>query len=129
MPCDVINDTVRRELTADIDKTRAAPLESFVAGEKGPLWYRGMTTESEEFAPELDKILALQGARAVVVGHTVQGKGRIQALFGGKVFALDTGMQEAYAKGGRASALEIKGGVFTAIYTDRRDVLLEKQMP
>ena len=36
---------------------------------------------------------------------------------------MDTGMQPAYVAKGRASALEIRGNVFTAIYVDRRDVL------
>ena len=31
---------------------------------------------------------------------------------------IDTGMQPAYVPNGRASALEIRGGVFTAIYLD-----------
>jgi hypothetical protein len=124
--CNTINDTVRRELGPDLDKTRAAPLQSLVASENGPLWYRGLARESDDFAPKLDEILKLQGARAIVVGHTIQAGGRIEKRFGGKVFALDTGMQPAYVPDGRASALEIKDGVFTAIYTDRRDVLLEK---
>jgi hypothetical protein len=125
-PCDAINDTVRRELGSEEDKTRVAPLKSLAASAEGPLWYRGLAKESDEFLPKLDEILKHQGARAIVVGHTVQGQGRIEKLFGGKVFALDTGMQPEYATGGRASALEIKDGVFTAIYTDRRDVLMEK---
>ncbi len=125
MPCNVINDTVRRELTTDIDKTRAAPLESLAARRDGPVWYRGLSEESAELAPKLDEILNVQGARAIVVGHTVQRDGRIQMHFGGKVFSIDTGMQPLYVPTGRASALEIKDGVFTAIYTDRRDVLLD----
>ncbi len=124
-PCNVINDTVRRELTSDIDKTRAAPLKSLAASPTGPLWYRGLSEESDAFLPELEKILSAQGAKAIVVGHTIQRDGRIQKRFGGRVFALDTGMQPAYVPTGRASALEIKNGVFTAIYTDRRDVLLD----
>ena len=40
---------------------------------------------------------------------------------------LDTGMQAEYVKNGRASALEIKGDVFTAIYVDRRDVLTSRR--
>jgi len=127
MPCDAINDTVRRELTGEVDKTRAAPLASLAAGARGPLWYRGLTEESEDAPATIDGMLAAQGAGAVVVGHSVQNGGRIEMLFGGKVFALDTGMQPAYVPKGRASALEIKDGVFTAIYTDRRDVLLPKK--
>jgi hypothetical protein len=125
-PCDVINDTVRRELSGDEDKTRAAPLKSLAASPDGPLWYRGLVKESDETALQLDEILKLQRVRAVVVGHTIRDEGRVEQRFGGKVFAIDTGMQPAYAKNGRASALEIKDGVFTAIYTDRRDVLVGK---
>jgi hypothetical protein len=36
---------------------------------------------------------------------------------------IDTGMQPAYAQGGRASALEMVGTSITAIYDDRRDQL------
>jgi hypothetical protein len=125
--CNVINDTVRRELTTDLDRTRAAPLKSLAASPTGPFWYRGLSQESDDsFEPKVDEILSDQHAKAIVVGHTVQKSGRIEPRFGGRVFALDTGMQPAYAKGGRASALEIKDGVFTAIYTDRRDVLLDR---
>jgi hypothetical protein len=123
MSCDAINTTVRQEMTADIENTRRAPLESLSARETGPLWYRGLAQEPETFAPMVDEILAKQSVRAIVIGHTVAPEGRIQMRFGGKVFQIDTGMQPAYIKTGRASALEIQGGVFTAIYTDRRDVL------
>ena len=126
MPCKVINDTVRRELTGDIDKTRAAPLQSLAASPDGPLWYRGLSTESAELAPKLDEILVEQKATAIVIGHTIQRNGRIQMLFGGNVFAVDTGMQPAYVPSGRPSALEIKDGVFSAIYTDGREVLLDR---
>lgn len=121
--CDVINATVRRELTADLDKTRAAPLKSLTASEDGPLWYRGLAKEPDSFASSVDDILAKQNAHAIVIAHTVIPDGRIRARFGGKVFQIDTGMQPAYVATGRASALEIQHGVFTAIYQDRRDVL------
>jgi len=124
MSCDAINTTVRRELNEDLETTRDAPLESLSARENGPLWYRGLVQESDAFASSLDEILAKQQVRAIVVGHTVTPDGRIRTRFGGKVIQLDTGMQPAYVQGGRASALEIRSGVVTAIYTDRRDVLL-----
>jgi len=124
MPCDAINAAIRRELTEDLEKTRTAPLESLSAGESGPLWYRGLAQEFDAVASSLDEILATQNLRAIVIGHTVTPDGRIRTRFGGKVIQLDTGMQPAYVQGGRASALEIRGGVVTAIYADRRDVLL-----
>jgi hypothetical protein len=120
MSCSVINDTIRRELTTDIDKTRANPLSSLSAREDGPLWYRGMTQESET---DLDDTLSKQGAHAAVIAHTVTRTGRINVRFGGKVVETDTGMQPAYVPNGRASALEIRHGVFTAIYEDGREVL------
>ncbi len=120
--CATINDTVRRELGRDLEKTSAAPEKSLSAGVDGPLWYRGLALEKEDFAPEVDKILAAQGAHAVVIGHSAD-PGAIRSRFNNKVFLIDTGMQPAYLPSGRASALEIKGDVFTAIYLDGRQVL------
>ncbi len=123
LPCDTINTTVRRELTSDIDKTRAAPLTSLAAREDGPFWYRGLAQEPETFAPEVDQILMQQNARVMVIAHTVTPDGRIRTRFDGKIVQIDTGMQPAYVPAGRASALEISRGMFTAIYEDGREVL------
>lgn len=123
MPCAAINATVRRELSVDMEKTRTEPTTSVTTREDGPLWYRGLAQEPETFAPEVDKILAAQQARAIVIAHTVTSNARVGVRFGGKVLMIDTGMQPAYVTNGRASALEIRGGVFTAIYLDRRDVI------
>jgi hypothetical protein len=126
--CAAINAQVRRELTTDLEKTRAAPLSSLVARVDGPLWYRGLAQEPETFAPQVTEALSKFGARAFVVGHTVSTTGRIATRFDGRVIQLDTGMQPAYVKDGRASALEIRGGEATAIYVDRREpVGLPKQ--
>ena len=118
--CDDINTVVRRELGRDIERTRMDPQATLAAGENGPLWYRGINTIA---AQDVDQILAKAGARAIVVGHTVSQTGRIGIRFDGKVFSIDTGMQPAYVPTGHASALEIVGDVFTAIYTDGRQVL------
>ncbi len=123
MSCEAINAKVRQELGGDIEKTRSAPLQSLSAREDGPLWYRGLAQPIDGFASTLDDILTKQNARAIVVAHTVVPDTRIRARFGGKLFEIDTGMQAGYVATGRASALEIQGGVFTAIYSDRRDVL------
>jgi Calcineurin-like phosphoesterase len=119
--CAAINEQVRRELTSDLDKTRAAPLASLVARVDGPLWYRGLAQEPETFGPQVTEVLSKLGARALIVGHTLSTTGRIATRFDGRVIQLDTGMQPAYVHDGRASALEIRGGEATAIYTDRRD--------
>ena len=118
--CAAINDQVRRELTSDLDKTRAAPLASLTARVDGPLWYRGLAQEPDTFAPQVAEILTALHARAIVVGHTVAQTGRIMTRFDGRVIEIDTGMQPAYIPDGRASALEIKGDEATAIYVDQR---------
>ena len=123
LSCDDINVTVRRELTTDFDATRSAPFASLAAREDGPLWYRGLAERLDTFSPQVDDVLAKQGAQAIVIAHTVSPTGRIRLRFGGKVVQIDTGMQPAYVTNGRASALEIRNGRFTAIYQDRRDPL------
>ena len=127
--CAAINDTIRRELSRDLSRTQSNLEASLVGREDGPLWYRGLALEPDTFGPQVDRILAAQQASAVVIGHTVQPEGRIVSRFGGKVFLVDTGMLEEYVPTGRASALEIRGNVFTAIYTDRRDVIAGARAP
>jgi hypothetical protein len=123
MDCDAVNAAVRRELTSDLDRTRAEPLASLAAREDGPLWYRGLAEEPDAFAPQVDEILSGQRARAIVVGHTVAPDGRIRTRFGGKIVQIDTGMQRGYVPAGRASALQIQQGVLTAIYEDGQEFL------
>lgn len=119
--CEGINDQVKRELTSDLEKTRANALASLAARADGPLWYRGLAQEPDTFAPQLTEILAKLHVRAIVVAHTVTPTNRITTRFDGHVIEIDTGMQPAYIPDGRASALEIRGGEATAIYVDRRD--------
>jgi hypothetical protein len=121
LACAAINERIRRELTSDLDKTRAAPMTSLVAHVDGPLWYRGLAQEPETFATQITEILSKLGARALIIGHTVSTTGRIATRFNGRVIQMDTGMEPAYVQGGRASALEIRGDEATAIYVDRRD--------
>lgn len=94
----------------------------------GPLWFRGYAQWSEEEGQSnMAALLGKQRAGHVVVGHTVQSKGEIRSRFAGKAFLIDTGMLASYYPGGRPSALEIANGKFTAIYLDRRAVLLDSQ--
>jgi hypothetical protein len=122
MPCAAINDTIRRELGPDLETTQKAPRDQLSTREDGPLWYRGLANEPDTFAGEVRKILDAQRARAIVIGHTAE-PGPIRTRFGHTVFLIDTGMQPAYLPNGRASALEIRGDVFTAIYKDSRQVI------
>jgi hypothetical protein len=121
--CEAVNDAVRRDITRDIEKTRAQPLASLAAGEAGPLWYRGFWKADEgTLLASVEQVLSSLGARAVVVGHTVTGTGRIQTRFGGRVIGIDIGMGEVY--GSRLGALEIgPDGSVAAVYPDSREEL------
>ena len=121
--CEAINDRVRREIGADIDKTLADTKSTLAAGENGPLWYRGLARGTEaELAPIADDVLGALGTRAIVIGHTVTGTGGIVVRLNGKVVMIDAGMTDQY--GGHAAALEIdRSGQMTAIYPDRREPL------
>jgi hypothetical protein len=89
-----------------------------IAASDGPFWYRGLAQDSEEkIRDALLAMLERFKAQFIVEGHTVLSKSEIIARFDGRVFLIDTGMlKEAYS--GRASALEILNGQFTAHYAD-----------
>ena len=95
----------------------------------GPLWFRGYDQwNEEEGGPQVDKVLKAYDATHLVVGHTVQKAAHIRSRFEGKVFLIDTGMLSKYWPGGRASALEIRGGrKFTAEYLDGQELLFEEK--
>jgi hypothetical protein len=90
-----------------------------------PFWYRGYTLEPEEkLWPDLDKMLSRLKVHYIVVAHTVRPKFDITSHFDKHVFLIDTGMLKPFF-GGRASALEIEDGRFTAYYADaEKQVLL-----
>ena len=86
----------------------------------GPLWYRGLALEPEEtLRSGLEAMLGRLKSRYLVAGHTPQPKGEINPRFGNRVFLIDTGMLKSVF-GGRASALEIRSGRFTAYYADEK---------
>jgi hypothetical protein len=100
-----------------------------VSSSDGPLWYRGLTRESEPaLAAGLDALLAKFGARYMVVGHTVQAKATVTEWLANRVIAIDTGMLPEEYKG-RASALEIKDGRFTVFYGDGTTQALQAPAP
>jgi hypothetical protein len=89
-----------------------------------PIWYRGLALEPEEkLKPGVDAMLARLKIGYIVAGHTVRPKGVITQRFGNRVFLIDTGMlKSAYA--GKASALEIEDGRFTACYAGEKPQVL-----
>jgi hypothetical protein len=94
----------------------------------GPLWYRGLVDSTPDgfsaLSPAFDAMLSRIGARYLVVGHTPIAQAVITPLLAGRVFAIDTGMLTEEYKG-RASALAIENGRFTALYGDGTSRRLE----
>lgn len=131
--CEEINARVKRELADDCPKgdpaapclarTQQSPRSTLAAGENGPLWYRGLAQDDESvLLPQVEAVLASLGSRAVVVGHSVTGTGRISARCGGRVFGVDVGMSDAY--GGNLAALEVAAdGGISALYPSGREEL------
>ena len=98
--------------------------ESWLLAPEGPLWFRGFAQWSDEQGlASMPPLLQRFGARRVVVGHTVLATHRITPRFDSRVVLIDTGMNTAFFKEGRASALEIAGDSLTAIYAEGRETL------
>jgi hypothetical protein len=90
----------------------------------GPLWYRGFAQLPDADEATIVSVLQRFGATRAVTAHTPQLPGKITARFANRVFLIDTGMLAYRFKGGRPSALELRGATVTAIYTTGREPLL-----
>jgi hypothetical protein len=122
--CAGINEAVKRDVTLP-QATPEQLAQMLSTSDTGPLWYRGLATEPEPvFAPQAAAVLRTLGARAIVIGHTVNDGFRIRSRFDGRVVQIDTGMLGGmWYPGGAASALEIRGDALTAIYEKAREPL------
>lgn len=124
--CTAINARARAELK-DRPPGPTVP-DALTTGTSGPLWYRGLIDDRAAAGPvdaaAVDAVLKAIGARAIVVGHTASRDFRIRVGASGRVIQIDTGMLGGDSfPGGRASALEIAGDTFTAIYAGQREPL------
>ena len=116
VPIDQINRAV-----ADALRARAQEPDAIINDSLGPLWFRGLAgMPPEDAAPgtpvatvaqQLDKVLALTGAKRIVIGHTPRPAG-VAVLEGGRLARIDSGISRAY--GGKPGYLEIIGDVATA---------------
>lgn len=111
------------ELKEEMRKFLALP-DWFSNSPDSPIWYRGLALEPEEkLKPGVDAMMARLKIGYIVAGHTVRPKGLISQRFDSRVFLIDTGMFKA-AYAGKASALEIQDGRFTAYYADEKPQVL-----
>ena len=102
-----------------------SPQSWAMASSDGPLWYRGYFEEPEQkLEPGLRKIMARLKVQHIVAAHTITASRRITSRFANQVFLIDTGMVFEQSHEGRASALEIQNGQFTAHYSNGEQVVL-----
>jgi hypothetical protein len=92
--------------------------EGLPFSDDGPVWYR-RTAMCHPFSEQqvTETILAGLGATRVVIGHTTTTGRTIQSRMGGRVLAIDTGMNIGYYKGNPA-ALIIDGDQLSTHYLD-----------
>lgn len=88
-----INDTIRRELA--LPAGSATPVSVEV---DGPLRYRGLA-EDEDRAPDshVARVLAAQGVRRIIIGHTVT-RTAILPRYNGRVVNIDIGLSRFYGR-------------------------------
>ncbi|MFT7526174.1 MAG: hypothetical protein ACI9LY_001319 [Arenicella sp.] len=100
-----INTRVRSELARPSTLNQLSLSEN----EQGPLWYRGwaQSVENEETQAALERVLAAQNARRMVIAHTPLTP-VVLPRFGGKLLIVDVGLSAHYGHG--FSALEIIDG-------------------
>jgi len=118
----------KRDSLSDDDVAEARALvpilnidSSALLNANGPLWFRGLSTWTEQEGKErMPALLKKYKVKRFVTAHTPQPSGQITARFGNTLFLIDTGMLDGkFYPGGRPSALEIVGDKATPIYVDR----------
>lgn len=92
-PPSAINEGIRRELAQPLDVP--APLTEAV---ESPLRYRGLA-EDEDKAPDshVERVLAAQGVRRIVIGHTVT-RTAILPRYNARVVNVDIGLSRFYGR-------------------------------
>lgn len=84
----------------------------------GPLWYRGLATLPEaEVREHVDQLLALHGARHIVIGHTIVAPAIVPRL-SGRVVVIDVGLSSLYK--GPPAALIVEGDRLFALHRGQR---------
>ncbi len=91
---EVINSRIRTTLGMSQEETRfsKSPIDAFLAGQKGPLWYRGYFQGYKEAYTQatqlqIDSLLGYYQAEKIIVGHTIVPA--IQPLYQNKVLGID----------------------------------------
>ena len=98
-----VNNLIRQIMRGDIDKERLDESQKkFIFDNNGLFWTRELSKDNPNCSLANESVSILNnsnGNGGIVVGHTVQKNG-INSKCGGKVWAIDTGMSDAFGKSG-----------------------------
>jgi hypothetical protein len=109
LPLRDAEDTKRKE---ELDKF--IELLTWLVAADNPVRYRGLAEQPEQIlGPSLQTMMARLKITTIVAGHSVAPSFEIAQRFDNRVVLIDTGMLKSVF-GGKASALEIENGRFTA---------------
>lgn len=105
-----VNDTIRNFLDVRDHVIHFDEGLRFLFGYEGPLWYRGYIKNWKGIPmakeDQVRSVLDYYGASTIVVGHTIVE--RVTSLYGGRVYAIETGIYE----GAEGEALVWEQGIF-----------------
>jgi len=118
---DQINDQVHAALSEKPGADKA-----ILEDEVGPLWYRGLTEETDTSKQDVAAALKAYGVKRIIIGHTPHLSG-IGMLHEGRVVMVDTGIMSGY--GGKRSFLTIEGGTINAHDGDAVTELKQAENP
>jgi hypothetical protein len=83
-----------------VPRTQRNELDTFLLGNSGPIWYRGLVLDGQEdsiSSTDLNRVLTHFNVKRIVVGHTIVES--VRALHGGRVLAIDAAIQHRKGEG------------------------------
>jgi TPR repeat protein len=90
-----------------------------VLDEQGPLWYRGLTEDSQQLHGAVDTLLKNFGVKRIVVGHSY-AHAAITPRYGAKVLMIDIGLPRVYDNIGKMGVLLIEGERAYALHRGKK---------
>ncbi|KAA6311254.1 Bis(5'-nucleosyl)-tetraphosphatase symmetrical, partial [termite gut metagenome] len=112
-----VNDTISSYLFKTKEERSVSPLATFLFGDMGPLWYRGMVRTDIKYnpvnIPEVDEVLKEYHVNRVYVGHTIFTD--IMSFFNEKIISVNVDNNENY-KSQRARGVLLEGGKVYVVY-------------
>ncbi len=114
-----LNDSVSVYLRQTKAERNQSENATFLFGNNGPLWYRGMVRTDEKYNPisesDVDAILNQYNVKRIYVGHTIFGE--VSSFYNGKVIAVNVNNNKNKNSGLNRGVLIKKNEVFL-IYDD-----------